>query len=73
MQGTNFPWGLYAPGVTLIGIGILVLILPEFLVALVATLLFVAGIGALIWARKIHKGLSESNAEFKWKMFNDPR
>ncbi len=72
MNNHNFPWGLYAPGLTLIGIGILALILPKFLVAVIVTLLFVAGGVALLWARKIHKSLDQANTEFEWNTFRFP-
>ncbi|MBT3182242.1 MAG: hypothetical protein HN337_07035 [Deltaproteobacteria bacterium] len=61
MNSQSFPWGLYAPGLTLICIGILALILPKFLIAIIVTLLFVAGGIALLWARKVHKSLDQDS------------
>ncbi len=46
-------WRAYLPGLILIGLATMVLVAPEILAALVAALLFTAGLAALSFAWKL--------------------
>lgn len=51
--GPTVSWRAYLPGVALISFAILVLVAPEILAALVAAMLFTAGLAALSFAWKL--------------------
>ena len=51
----------YIPGIILILSGILIVVVPEILIALFASIVIMAGIGALYFGMR----LSESEQEFK--------
>ncbi|MBK7974356.1 MAG: hypothetical protein IPK07_14100 [Deltaproteobacteria bacterium] len=51
--GPPVSWRAYLPGVALISFAILVLVVPEILAALVAAMLFTAGLAALGLAWKL--------------------
>jgi len=57
---------LYLPGALLVFMGLVVLLAPEILVAIIASILFIAGFGLLSWAhrfRKLSRQSSSTNYE----------
>ena len=59
----------YFPGIVLILIAILIVVVPEILVAIVAALIIMAGIGALFIGHKIRK--SEIGFQHTREWFSD--
>ena len=67
--------GYYVPGSMLILLGILIVAVPELLVALVAATLIMIGIGALYAAhqvRKLHEEFGKFDGAFLSGVFYDP-
>ena len=56
----------YLPGTILILIAIIILSVPEILVAFVASLIIIAGIGALYVGHRIRKSKIESRHNGEW-------
>ncbi len=67
--------GYYAPGSGLVLLGLLIVVFPELLVALVAATLIMLGIGALYAAhqlRKLHQEFGKFDDAFFSGVFYDP-
>lgn len=56
----------YVPGVILILIAILILVVPEILVAFVASMIIMAGIGALYIGHRVRKSENEFQQSDAW-------
>ena len=56
----------YLPGITLILIAILIIAVPEILIAFIASIIILAGIGALYLGHKIRKSEIEFRNEGAW-------
>lgn len=61
----------YFPGILLIIIAIVIVAVPEILVAFIASLIFMAGIGALYMGYKIRKSELEINRLDNWGFRDD--
>ena len=67
--------GYYAPGSVMILLGILIVAVPQLLVALVAATLITIGIGVLVAAhqiRKLHEEFGRVDPVFFSEGFHDP-
>ena len=56
----------YLPGIILIMIALMIVVMPEILVALVAAIIIVAGIGALFIGHKIRKSDIDDRHRDAW-------
>ena len=61
----------YVPGVILILIAILILAVPEILVAFIASMIILAGIGALYIGHRVRKSENESQQGDVWSSDDD--
>ena len=61
----------YLPGIVLILIAIMVVAVPEILVVFVASIIIIAGIGALIIGHKIRKSESVFRSNNEWASDDD--
>lgn len=57
MEGIKY----YLPGIILILSGVLIIVFPEILIALIAALTIIGGIGALIAGKRMHDSVKDFN------------
>lgn len=61
----------YIPGITLILSGIIIILFPEILIALVASIVIMAGIGALFFGRWMSESEQAFNDTHRDNFYND--
>lgn len=57
-RGSGLRWFLLVPGLFFVGMGILVIAVPEVITAMVASVFFLIGIGFLLGAARLGRGRS---------------